>query len=577
MYLDRFRQCPSSLQIPRSAWRLHALAAALALAGMARLAPAAAQAPQPPVAGAPHAQDAGQEGEFDHRDNTLIAVFDDGVGINLDDDPDEFGETAPPTLKDIHISVEHKNPMSKPAIGVRVSGAGRALTLAGSTIDATEGGIPAVVRRGGTLELDGVTVAGGAGMEPMTVSDAGSRLSVRGGVLGGEAPGVGLVRAAQGGQASIIDATLQSILGPALIADGGSISVAGGSIDMDMGPGFPPPPPPLPGAPLAAHPPLDRVAAVHAGQDGKVTLREVALRAHGPQATGVYAYMPGSEITLQGGTVSVQGDDGAGVVAGAGLLEALPPGGTVRLDGTTVSTDGANTDAVLVRGDAARAEVVNTVLRTAKSLAAGVSAQHGGRVTLRQTRIETAGAGAEGISVLGFEPQSGSGPASVDMQGGSITTTGNRAAGIALTHGSARLEGVAVRAEGSGSSAAQLANGTLVVSAGSLASAQSGAISVTDTPLKLMPGALASSTVSVRLTDGATAQGGNGVFLQQHSTIPVAVALESGALARGDIVADGNTSPSMPGSPSAWPAAPPGTAPPRCSSRPRWARAEPGS
>lgn len=540
MYLDRFRQCPSSLQIPRSAWRLHALAAALALAGMARLAPAAAQAPQPPVAGAPHAQDAGQEGEFDHRDNTLIAVFDDGVGINLDDDPDEFGETAPPTLKDIHISVEHKNPMSKPAIGVRVSGAGRALTLAGSTIDATEGGIPAVVRRGGTLELDGVTVAGGAGMEPMTVSDAGSRLSVRGGVLGGEAPGVGLVRAAQGGQASIIDATLQSILGPALIADGGSISVAGGSIDMDMGPGFPPPPPPLPGAPLAAHPPLDRVAAVHAGQDGKVTLREVALRAHGPQATGVYAYMPGSEITLQGGTVSVQGDDGAGVVAGAGLLEALPPGGTVRLDGTTVSTDGANTDAVLVRGDAARAEVVNTVLRTAKSLAAGVSAQHGGRVTLRQTRIETAGAGAEGISVLGFEPQSGSGPASVDMQGGSITTTGNRAAGIALTHGSARLEGVAVRAEGSGSSAAQLANGTLVVSAGSLASAQSGAISVTDTPLKLMPGALASSTVSVRLTDGATAQGGNGVFLQQHSTIPVAVALESGALARGDIVADGN-------------------------------------
>ncbi|KCV22698.1 hypothetical protein CC56_0653, partial [Bordetella pertussis H934] len=41
---------------------------------MARLAPAAAQAPQPPVAGAPHAQDAGQEGEFDHRDNTLIAV-----------------------------------------------------------------------------------------------------------------------------------------------------------------------------------------------------------------------------------------------------------------------------------------------------------------------------------------------------------------------------------------------------------------------------------------------------------------------------------------------------------------------
>ncbi|CFP65928.1 Uncharacterised protein [Bordetella pertussis] len=37
------------------------------------------------------------------------------------------------------------------------------------------------------------------------------------------------------------------------------------------------------------------------------------------------------------------------------------------------------------------------------------------------------------------------------------------------------------------------------------------------------------------------------------------------------------TSPSMPGSPSAWPAAPPGTAPPRCSSRPRWARAEPGS
>lgn len=125
--------------------------------------------------------------------------------------------------------------MSKPAIGVRVSGAGRALTLAGSTIDATEGGIPAVVRRGGTLELDGVTVAGGEGMEPMTVSDAGSRLSVRGGVLGGEAPGVGLVRAAQGGQASIIDATLQSILGPALIADGGSISVAGGSIDMDMG------------------------------------------------------------------------------------------------------------------------------------------------------------------------------------------------------------------------------------------------------------------------------------------------------------------------------------------------------
>ncbi len=123
MYLDRFRQCPSSLQIPRSAWRLHALAAALALAGMARLAPAAAQAPQPPVAGAPHAQDAGQEGEFDHRDNTLIAVFDDGVGINLDDDPDEFGETAPPTLKDIHISVEHKNPMSKPAIGGCVSAA----------------------------------------------------------------------------------------------------------------------------------------------------------------------------------------------------------------------------------------------------------------------------------------------------------------------------------------------------------------------------------------------------------------------------------------------------------------------
>ncbi|WP_439810966.1 autotransporter outer membrane beta-barrel domain-containing protein [Bordetella bronchiseptica] len=540
MYLDRLRQCPSALQIPRSAWRLHALAAALALAGLTRLAPAAAQAPQPPLAGAPHARDAGQESGFDHRDRSNIVVFDSGVGINIDDDPDEFGDTAPPTLKEVHISVAHASPANTPAIGVRVSGAGSALTLADSSIDAAEGGIPAVVRRGGTLELAGVTVEGGEGMGPMTVSDAGSRLNVRGGVLSGEAPGASLVRAAQGGQASIADATLRTILGPALIADGGSISVAGGSIDMDTGPGFPPPPPPRPGAPLAAHPPLDRVAAVHAGQDGKVALRDVALQVRGPQATGVYAYMPGSEIALQGGAVSVRGEDGAGVVAGAGLLEALPPGGTVRLDGTTVSTDGANTDAVLVRGDAARAEVANAVLRTAKSLAAGVSAQHGGRVTLRQTRIETAGAGAEGISVLGFEPEAGSSPATVDMQGGGIVTTGNRAAGIAVTHGSARLAGVAVRAEGSGSSAAQLANGTLVVSAGSLVSAQAGAISVTDAPLKLMPDALARSKVSVRLTDGATAQGGNGVFIQQRSTIPVAVALESGALARGDIVADGN-------------------------------------
>lgn len=540
MYLDRLRQCPSALQIPRSAWRLHALAAALTLAGVTRLAPAAAQAPQPPAAGAPHARDAGQESEFDHRDHSLIVVLDDGVGINLDDDPDALGETAPPTLKGVHISVEHSSPANRPAIGVRVGGKGSALTLADSTIDATEGGIPAVVWRGGTLELAGVSVVGGEWMEPMTVSDAGSRLEVRGGELSGEAPGASLVRAAQGGLASIADATLRTILGPALIADGGSISVAGGSIDMDTGPGFPPPPPPLPGAPLAAHPPLDRVAAVHAGQDGRVALRDVALQVRGPQATGVYAYMPGSEIALQGGTVSVQGDDGAGVVAGVGLLDALPPGGTVRLDGTTVSTDGVNTDAVLVRGDAARAEAVNAVLRTAKSLAAGVSAQYGGRVTLRQTRIETAGAGAEGISVLGFEPQAGSGPATVDMQGGGITTIGNRAAGIAVTHGSARLAGVAVRAEGSGSSAAQLANGTLLVSAGSLVSAQAGAISVTDAPLKLMPDALASSKVSVRLTDGATAQGGNGVFVQQRSTIPVAVALESGALARGDIVADGN-------------------------------------
>ncbi|WP_186308657.1 autotransporter domain-containing protein [Paraburkholderia sp. BCC1885] len=321
---------------------------------------------------------------------------------------------------------------------------------------------------------------------------------------------------------------------------GGQVTLARTSIDVeDSGP--------------------DNFGLVAKGAGSSITASDTAITVAGAGTNGGNAPLGtdaerGATVSLTGGSVTMTGNDRT-------IGVRTMSGGTTTTTGTAISTEGANSHAVLAYTDdpaagpsqitinegtvttagtnsyglyaentGSEVDANGVAVTTQASVGRGVYAFGGGVVTVAGGSIETNGANAEGMLASGFDANNvvgqivasdvmvtthgsqSSGIAagfsdgymgSVDFTGGSITTTGDAANGVfAQLGGTVSLHNTSVSASGASASAASVASGaTLNIDGSTLTSKQSAGISLTDNATVVLTGtAVVSAGASIAST-----------------------------------------------------------------------------
>ena len=235
-------------------------------------------------------------------------------------------------------------------------------------------------------------------------------------------------------------------------------------------------------------------------------------------------------VDATGGSVSTTGEPSGGNAAIGVLAEVFGPGsGTalISLNGTSVTTAGANTPALL-------------------AYTSNIGSPTGG-ATIRLTNavVRTTGATAQG-AVASTNPGTNPSPASISMAGGSVTTLTAGSPAL-LANSQLGLSEVVVNGNGSISTAGATAHGIAATSAGSTVDVQvlSGAVTTTGAGSHAVSLSAAMSSASV--TNGGTLSAANGDGINANAVSGGATIISSGdiianasgtAVVRGSAAAD---------------------------------------
>lgn len=194
---------------------------------------------------------------------------------------------------------------------------------------------------------------------------------------------------------------------------------------------------------------------VAATSNGVVELDGAMLRTEGDFAAGIKV-AGGAQVTLTGGSIETLGSQSYGVDVSAGRATLtgthvrthqsnalqITGSGTLDADGVQVETLGVGGYG-LVAQSGATATFRNGKITTSGASATGVGL--GGIVTLEHTDVLTSGDTASAADVSGRNSH-------LQMQGGSLTTTGSGATGLRLMNdGKATLANVTITTRGQGS------------------------------------------------------------------------------------------------------------------------------
>jgi autotransporter family porin len=227
-------------------------------------------------------------------------------------------------------------------------------------------------------------------------------------------------------------------------------------------------------------------SAMHASEEaGLVTITGGRWRTAGKQAAG-FEGANRSLAKMTGTTIETSGFNAAGIHAKAGSLS---------MSDVDIVTHGDQSFGIVATGTdypgrPPSVDATRTHISTEGRAAHGADAREGGRITLDNTDILTAGTYANGLSVW---------KASIMANGSRIKTTGVAAYGADVSEG-----------------------GSLTVQGGSIESVQAAALRLYN-PTK------------VRLTGGAVLGGAAFVDVYPTSTLPFTVVLEGKSQATGDI------------------------------------------
>ena len=177
----------------------------------------------------------------------------------------------------------------------------------------------------------------------------------------------------------------------------------------------------------------DGAHGVSSTEGGSVTLNNGTVNTSGSAAHGLYAEGAGSTITTNDTNVAVTGNNSYGAYANLG--------GAIALNGGTVDTSG-NSSSAVVAGQGGHVDVTNTSISTSGSLSYGLYADqtlnsapllladvsNPASITATNVSIDT-----QGNWTFGAYARNGG---TIDIDGGTITTNGERAYGAIAGEGS---------------------------------------------------------------------------------------------------------------------------------------------
>jgi hypothetical protein len=156
--------------------------------------------------------------------------------------------------------------------------------------------------------------------------------------------------------------------------------------------------------------------------------------------------LTGAKVTTSGTTAS--SDESSFYGLNAGVL--AENGGSITLDGGTVSTTGKGANDVFAYGSGSSVTLTGTKIKATGRYAHGVMASGGGKLTLKNVTVDTTGANSATIAT-----DRGSG--TVDVTGGTFTTSGQDAPGVYST-GKITVTGATVTATGAEGAVVEGAN-----------------------------------------------------------------------------------------------------------------------
>ncbi|MDU4005688.1 autotransporter outer membrane beta-barrel domain-containing protein [Pluralibacter gergoviae] len=273
--------------------------------------------------------------------------------------------------------------------------------------------------------------------------------------------------------------------------------------------------------------------AVAAFNQGQLTIHDGQITTAGDDARGAVASGAGSIMSIDGGSITTQGEDAYGVLA----LNA----GIADINDGTVTTSGLYSHGLVSYGSDATLTAKSSVIETSGEAANGLQSQNRGHIVIQSSKVSTTGLNGIGMYSTGtgssIEAQDVDiqtsaeraygvgvmGAASAAIRGGSVTTAGPEAYGLASGGAGSSLtaENVAVLTGG------ENGYGALAEKGGKIA-IQGGKITTTG---------LQASGIALRNPDSAVETQDVSIQTSGDYASGVGVTLGSGATIRGGAIA----------------------------------------
>ncbi|NIJ70387.1 autotransporter outer membrane beta-barrel domain-containing protein [Xanthomonas sp. 60] len=225
-----------------------------------------------------------------------------------------------------------------------------------------------------------------------------------------------------------------------------------------------------------------------------------AVNAFNYGVNAAWAEGAGSRITLGAGVLDVRGDYSAGLVAS--------DGGTIEADRVVIDKRGFG-QGISVEGAGSQARLSTGVITTHADDSDGVLAMSGGTAEVVDSRITTHGRGSNGVNANRGDP-------SVRLDNVEVVTTGDVATGVwSLSDGDVRIQGGALSTSGNRSPGADFRGGTAALEG-----------------TRISTGGLGSHALVAQREAGTPAQvAGAGLQIETRGTAAAGVVVRSGAQA----------------------------------------------
>lgn len=259
----------------------------------------------------------------------------------------------------------------------------------------------------------------------------------------------------------------------------------------------------------------DNQHALHALNGGSIDAVSANVNTSGNGAAAAWAEDDTSQIKLEGGSLSTSGFGAAGAVAKAGAtinIERDSAG-----NGTVIHTTGDNSEALVADGggviNITGATLITEGSKVIDSVYGAVTAKGAGVVTIVDSTIETTGSDAFGALAYG----AGS---TININGGSVTTSGTGSQGVAALDGGHAVIGIddltglgtTIHTTGAGSAALAAIDATMEVMGATIKT--EGDSMLDEGEERVSAGVAARSGSSVKVVDSTietTGNKGNGI------------------------------------------------------------------